>query len=473
MRAIGGLPLRRSPWRAGWALGLLWFVHPVFAWSQAETAPAHPSLPAEAPGAPGSPVSGAGEVLTVEQAVERALQQNRQVQNGSRQVSANRQQLAAARTERLPKFGVGFLGRYRLSDRSGSAFQTLPSVGLLPNFSTNDRSSGLFAAGIAQPLLGLRKINLNVQLQETAVAAAREELRLRQHDVRGSVKQVYYELVAIESALGANEESVRYYRELERTVADRVGQQTALQADLLEVQARRAAQEHESVLLGNRYAAAHQQLNDLMGRDVGTPFRITSVAEFVPPSTDPSTLQAQALERRPEVRQSMLAVREARLQEKVARAEFIPTLSLGVQYFHFTQNLPFNDDVSAGLLFTWEPFDWGRRRDQVRAQSLVVQERQTSLDNSRAQVLMDVNTQTRNLKAAHDQLGVARAALEAARERVRLALDRYGQKAVLYSDVLSAQSVLAEAGTRNQEALSAYLTAVANLSRAIGENEGP
>jgi outer membrane protein len=473
MRAISVFLLRRSPWRGGWALVLLWFAPPGFAWSQAETATTHPSLPAEAPGAPGSPVSASGEVLTVEQAVERALQQNRQVQNGSRQVSAGQQQLAAARTERLPKFGVGFLGRYGLSDRSGSEFQTLPSVGLLPNFTTTDRASGVFAAGIAQPLFGLRKINLNAQLQETAVASAREELRLRQHDVRSSVKQVYYELVEIESALGANEESVRYYRELEHTVADRVVQQTALQADLLEVQARRAAQEHESVLLGNRYAAAHEQLNYLMGRDVGIPFRITSVAEVVPPSTDPAALQALALQRRPEIRQSTLAVHEAQLQEKIARAELIPTLSLGIQYFHLTQNVPFNDDVSAGLLFTWEPFDWGRRRDQVRAQSHVVHERQTSLDDSRAQVLMDVNKQTRNLRAARDQLGVTRAALEAARERVRLALDRYGQKAVLYSDVLSAQSALAEASTRNQEALSAYLTAVANLSRAIGENEGP
>ena len=86
---------------------------------------------------------------------------------------------------------------------------------------------------------------------------------------------------------------------------------------------------------------------------------------------------------------------------------------------------------------------------------------------------MDVNTQTRNLKAARDQLGVTRAALEAARERVRLALDRYAQKTVLYSDVLSAQSALAQANTQNQEALSAYLTSVANLSRAIGDSEAP
>ena len=53
---------------------------------------------------------------------------------------------------------------------------------------------------------------------------------------------------------------------------------------------------------------------------------------------------------------------------------------------------------------------------------------------------------------------------------MRLELNRYAQQAVLLSDALLAQSSLAQANRRNQEALSAYLTAVADLSRAIGEN---
>ena len=84
--------------------------------------------------------------------------------------------------------------------------------------------------------------------------------------------------------------------------------------------------------------------------------------------------------------------------------------------------------------------------------------------------IMDVNTQYRSLLSTRDELRVAQAVQVASRERVRLELDRYAQRTVLLSDALLAQSALAQANTRNQEALSAYLTAVANLSRAIGEN---
>src|SRR5262249_56054187 len=106
----------------------------------------------------------------------------------------------------------------------------------------------------------------------------------------------------------------------------------------------------------------------------------------------------------------------------------------------------------------------------VRSRQVAVQQQQTSLEDSRAQVIMDVNTQYRSVLSTRDALGVTQAVQEASRERVRLELDRYAQRTVLLSDALLAQSALAQANTRNQEALSAYLTAVANLSRAIGEN---
>jgi outer membrane protein TolC len=171
------------------------------------------------------------------------------------------------------------------------------------------------------------------------------------------------------------------------------------------------------------------------------------------------------------VRQASLGIRTAQLNERLAREEYIPTLSVGVQYSYSTAAISgTNNDLSAGLLFKWEPFDWGRRRDTVRAQEIAVQQQQTSLDDSRAQVIIDVNTQYRSLQQTRDQLVVAQAVQVASRERVRLELDRYAQQTVLLSDALLAQSALAQANTQNQEALSAYLTAVANLSRAIGED---
>jgi outer membrane protein TolC len=54
-------------------------------------------------------VGPVGAVLTLEQAVALALQNNRQVQNASLEVGKKIDQAAAARTSRLPAFNVYFL----------------------------------------------------------------------------------------------------------------------------------------------------------------------------------------------------------------------------------------------------------------------------------------------------------------------------------------------------------------------------
>jgi outer membrane protein TolC len=462
----------RITWWALCSLGLLGLLHPIAARGEATPAPPAPAAPA--PAATAAPA--AGEVLPLDQAVQLAQQHNRQVQNSARQVTANEHLLAATKTGRLPAFGVGFLGTYRLTSRSSQTNNqnengTLPPIGPIPTVSEKDPGAGFVIASIHQKLLGLRTVNLNVKLQQTAVDTSREQVRLQEHDVRTSVKRVYYDLIETQSALAANEESIRYYRELERTVSDRVQQKTALQAELLDVQARRADQEHQTVVLRNAFQTSQEQLNYLMGRDVQTPFRIGTVADVTPPAQDQATLQTLALQQRPEVRQASLGVRSAQLNERLAREEYVPTLSVGLSYSYFTAGFSgTNDDVSVGLLFKWEPFDWGRRRETIRARQVAVQQQTTSLEDSRAQVIMDVNTQYRTVLSTRDALGVTQAVQEASRERVRLELDRYAQKTVLLSDALQAQSALALANTQNQEALSAYLTAVANLSRAIGEN---
>jgi outer membrane protein TolC len=457
-------------WGGACALGLPWLGDPVAAWGQTGTAQA-PAPPAAAAPATAPTAPAAGDLLTLEQAVDLAIQNNRQVQNTARQVSANQRLVSATKTGRLPEFGLGFLGQYSFTNDGSDDGETLPPVGPIPVFTSSETPSGFFVASATQKVLGLKTVNLNVKLQETAVATSQEEVRLRQQEVRTAVKRVYYQLIENQTALAANEESIRYYRELERVVGDRVRQQTALQAELLEVQARRSAQEHESVVLRNQAASLQEQLNYLMGRDVQTPFRVGTVTDVAAPAQDQAALQTLALERRPELRQASLGVRTAQLNEELARQEMRPTLSVGFQYTY--SSIEFgnsNDDASVGLLFRWEPFDWGRRRDQIRAQQLVVQQQQTSLEDGRAQVIMDVNSRYRTLQSTRNELAVTRAVQEAARERVRLELDRYAQRTVLLSDALLAQSALAEANRRNQEALSAYLTAVAELSRAIGEN---
>ncbi len=153
----------------------------------------------------------AGAVLTLEQAVALALQNNRQVQNATLEAGKKTDQAAAARTYRLPAFNVYFLESYLLTPVEFTfpqgSFGTFPSTGPIPSKDTTIRTerhpTTLVAAQVTQPLSQLYRIGLNVQLQEVGGAVAQEELRLQRQAVVHDVKQVYYGILQTLSSISA------------------------------------------------------------------------------------------------------------------------------------------------------------------------------------------------------------------------------------------------------------------------------
>jgi outer membrane protein TolC len=63
---------------------------------------------------------------------------------------------------------------------------------------------------------------------------------------------------------------------------------------------------------------------------------------------------------------------------------------------------------------------------------------------------------------------VAELAQQTARERLRVAADRYRLEASLHRQVLETQAALAEADQQYQQALSAFWTARADVAKAVG-----
>jgi outer membrane protein len=85
-------------------------------------------------------------------------------------------------------------------------------------------------------------------------------------------------------------------------------------------------------------------------------------------------------------------------------------------------------------------------------------------------VLIDVNAQFRKLREAQELLRVTQALQAAQREKTRVAMNQYTQKAALLKDVLQEQASLADANHQYREALLQFATAQAGLEKALGQN---
>lgn len=420
------------------------------------------------------------EVLTLEQAIALAGENNRLVKNSSLDVEKAAAQADATRARRLP--GLSFKAQanqllmpLEFTFAQGS-FGNFPSTGPIPaqetKLQTTPRMTGLLYATVSQPLLEQFSINKNVELGELNKEVASEQLRNQLQTVVANLKRTYFGIIQTQSALESAEEAIQLYRELERLVKDQVKQQKALEADHLDVRTRLADAEYNALVLRNTLAAQKEQLNELIGRDVQTDFKVSAISDAINVDRNADAALERALKQRPDVRQARLQVQQAEHDKAIKKLEYLPALDLTFNYISLQnvgQVLP-NQIVTAGVWLTWEPFDWGRKQQELAGKRKALAQAHNGVLETEAQAQIDVHNRHRTLLQAQALLPAKRLAKETVQEKLRLAKNRYAQKAALLKDVLQAQSDLADADAQYSQALSGFWSAKADFEKAIGKD---
>ncbi len=419
------------------------------------------------------------DVLTLEQAVALALENNRPLRISALEVEQMGEKLGALRTRRLPEFQVSVLASSLLTPlnfqfKQGVFGKNYPGIGDIPAHDTEITTPRRFNAymnnSIRQPLSQLYKISLGLRMQELTRDIGREDLRAKRHAVRNQVTRVYYAIAQTQSALDASTQAVQFYQELERVTDQFLLQQVVLKADSLDVKMRLAREKLEHVKLQDQLETQQERLNQVLGRDLGRRFRVALTEAPSLVELDLNTAQARALEQRPEIRQAQLRQKQAEYDRRQKKAEWIPDLSLAVQQVSFpnVEMLPRNV-LAAGVYLSWEPFDWGRKRHELAEKSKALEQTDAALHEAESLVLLEVNEQFRNLQESAASLTVAQLAVDTAKERLRVTNDGYRVQAVRLDRVLETQTGLSTAESQYQLALSRHWTAKADLAKAVGE----
>src|SRR4026208_1367391 len=101
------------------------------------------------------------------------------------------------------------------------------------------------------------------------------------------------------------QQSMKLYQELDRVTGEYVLQQLALKSQGLNVKARLAKVQYDSLKLENAIRSQKEQPNQLLGRPIGTDFSVSEVPEMTNVEFDLSLAQAKAREQRPGMRIGM------------------------------------------------------------------------------------------------------------------------------------------------------------------------
>ena len=429
-----------------------------------------------------TPTLVAQEVLTLDQAINIALRDNRNTQNARFEVDKTHEKLAATRTQLLPSFKLSSLVSQPLSTFDTTfekgIFGTFPTIGPIPNEETvitsDTKPTALIVGQISQPLSQLHRIKLQIKQQETAGQISEAQLSAKQQKLVNDVKRAYYGILETQSAHDAAEANIKLYRELDRVTGEYVVQQVVLKTEHMDVQTRLAKAEYDVLTLKNLLSTRKEQLNNLLGRDVRTEFAVSEGLEAVQimmRETDLTQARERAVAQRPEIREARLRVEQAKINKRIKKSEFIPDVSLTVNYvstFSYSDFLPRNVS-GVGVQMDWEVFDWGRKKRELSERERSISQADNDLKEMQSQVEMEVNARFRTVQESSHLLRVAKLAQTTARANVQLVAHKYRLDAVLLKDVLHAQSALANSDYDYQKALLSFWTAKADFEKAIGE----
>jgi outer membrane protein TolC len=421
---------------------------------------------------------GAQELLTLQDAISTAINGNRQVQISALDISKASAATAEARTARFPQFSTYILGGSTLNPINFTiprgALGVYPTVGPIPgadaNINTSPTFAGIIYGSAAQPLSQLYKIRLGVRESQLGEELAKENLRETRQQAAQQVRQAYYQIVQTQSQITSAEATLKYLTELSALTERNLAEETVLKSDSLNVKAKLSQQKYQLLTLRDGLATQKEALNRLLGRDLETDFSVEvqslpSIAEL-----DLKAANQKALDQRSEIRKARLQNRKTELDIRRERAEYLPNVSLQLSYLSLAHvNLLPANIAHAGFLLEWQPFDWGQKRHRIEQLQATAKEAALTTKDVEQQVLLDVHAKYRKLLEARALLETLTTVQEAEREKLRVVMNRYEQKAALLAEVMQQQSSVAQADGQYQQAIASFWNARADFDRALGE----
>lgn len=418
--------------------------------------------------------SGATLTLNVEKCRQMALESSEDVKKGNNALTQSALDRKIAVSAFLPAI-----------DASGSVMYMTPNMEMS---GMEMIMKGTYMAGVmlTQPIYAGGKILTGKKMAEMGKDAAAEQLRMAKASVIYDADNAYWTYVAV---LQKQEMMDVLAAQLD-TLFSQIGVASsagmATDADLLTVKAKRSEVEYQVRKVANGVALCKMALCRVVGVPFDTEIAVEDVAvpeEFTRMGTDNVSVSD-----RPEMRLLETSLEISRMQVRMTRGDYLPTLALvggycpfgnikmktmvdagGGNYVPYTQKI--GQDMGVAMLSLSIPiFKWGQGYNKVRKAKIDVDNAALDMQKNGRLMELQANQAAFNLSNSYNLIEAARDGKAQADENLRVAENRYHASMCPLSDYLDAQfqwqqarSNLIEAFTQSRIAETDYLMSVGAL----------
>ncbi|MBU7583198.1 MAG: TolC family protein [Nostoc sp. TH1S01] len=408
--------------------------------------------------------------ITLEQALELAKRNNRELQISVLQLERSRGALREAQAALYPTLDLNAdITRSQsassqlqdtLNGRAGlSSNQDQPSTGF------NGQAQltyNIFTSGRRQA--AIKEAEEQVRFNELDVERQSEEIRL-------NVSTQYYDLQEADEQVRINQSAVENAQASLRDAEalERAGVGTRF--DVLRSQVNLAnAQQDLTNAISNQLIARRQLVTTLsLPQDITISAADTvQLAGLWNRSLEDTIVLA--FQNRPELQQQLAQRNISEQQRRQALAANLPQLSFIANYNlldQFDDSVSVTDGYSVGLRASWNLFDGGAARARAAQARTNIAIAETNFAEQRNQVRFQVEQAFSTQRSNLDNVQTANTALEQAREALRLARLRFQAGVGTQTDVINSETDLTRAEGNRVTAILNYNRALARLQRAV------
>jgi outer membrane protein TolC len=364
------------------------------------------------------------------------------------------------------------VGNYpRIDANAGYTMQLQPQAVKLGGVTAETQEPDFAFAGIAATytLYDFGRRDARIRQAGAYTEAAAQGFLAGKGDVALQVIEAYFKILATGRLLQAADEEVAQITEHRRVAQVLFEEGSVTRNDVLQAEVRLASAVQKRLSLTNRRENGWLLLNFLTGNEPelrGELDETTTLTSSNPsPANTPDTL---ANRHDLKAQKQILEAREFEVREN--RENYLPELyaRLGMDYVQ-------NDKVREQAIFSatvglrinlFDGFASQTAHEKAVKQRSKQQE---SVRLSEQHARLEITTARNDAVIAKERIGVTEAAIRQSEENLRINKERYQERVGIASEVLDAQTLLAQTKTDYYQALYDYQTASARLQNALGE----
>jgi outer membrane protein TolC len=423
------------------------------------------------------PESNAPHRLNLHEAVELALRHNHDVRIAAFHVDEERHAKEVARSAYLPTIRNDSAFAHATDTQfigiPAGAFGTVGGSAIPPrqfNISQGEKNFIASNTGLTQPLTELLKIKAGNDVARAELKASREKARGVENDVALRVRELYYNILVMQSKQQAIEAQIRAVDDLQSERVQQVKYGSTLEVDLIDSKAQLLQAKQALLTTELQLSDLRLNFNDIVGLPLKTDIALDPDVPTAPESCERTQCIKLALDSHPEITEARAKVEKASAGVRAAKREYIPDIEAFARY-SYQENVPFlaRNFGTFGVHFGYDVFDGGKKRATLRERDAQLAQAKENLARISDEVEVRVQTAYNKMERTQQMVGVSRELLATRQEARRVSAQQLQQGTYLHSQADTAAAQELEAQTALLQSQLEYAQAQDELTDAIGQ----